>query len=639
MVTPVSRDGGAGRPKKVVLIGIDSMTLDLVKRFGGEGVLPNMTNLMARGVTTEAFASLPPGTAMNWNTIATGAHPGTHGTVAMWMHRPGRPLDELESGFFSYYCKAERIWQAAERAGKKPLLLKYTTSWPPTVNHGIQVEGFADPDWSALALAPRCMYGNRDLPQGFAFSAAPPPRALPMGFRVDLRPATGWQNIPDPTRPALEGFIRLTTTHGEVRPLYALILNSRGEGYDRVIISTSKNVQDALANIGVDEWSDWCRLEFITEEGRREGCVRYKLVALTPDAKDFRLYQSQVYPVTGWTVPPALAQDLTERIGPFQEIGGISWVYWWHWINAQEAAKLFIEELEYQIEWLSKAADYLMTTKKWDFFATQWHGIDHMDHSFLTALNPDHELHDLGTDVIRRTYELADQYIGEILKHTDEDTLIVLTSDHGHTEIVAPRWVDINGVLEKHGLLAYKNTVETEEPLETWGYTPVPKRKIDWSKTKAALIHDGYIYVNLKGREPHGIVEPEEYDQVVEQVVNIVEDIRVDGHPDRRLMQIVFRKEDAEVFGLHGELVGDVITFAKVRYRGGHHGNFHTSRAKIGSMRAMTVFAGPGIKRGVEREKAIHLIDLAPTIAAFWGIPTPRQAEGRVLRDLLDENE
>jgi predicted AlkP superfamily phosphohydrolase/phosphomutase len=122
-----------GTARKAVLIGLDSATRDLLRRFANEGRLPNLKGLMDRGVTTEALSSLPPATSTNWNTIATGAHAGTHGVVAMAIHKPGGRLDEMESAFFSHHCRAERIWEVAERVGKRPLLLKYTASWPPTV--------------------------------------------------------------------------------------------------------------------------------------------------------------------------------------------------------------------------------------------------------------------------------------------------------------------------------------------------------------------------------------------------------------------------------------------------------------------------------------------------------------------------
>jgi len=627
-----------GRVEKAVLIGLDSMTLDLLQRFGREGRLPNLQRLMERGVTTEAFSSPPPGTATNWPTIATGAHAGTHGVVAMSLHKPGGPLDKIESGFFSHHCRAERIWQAAERAGKRPLVLKYPTSWPPTVEKGIQVEGFADPDWNVLAIAPRCAYSTRKmygLPEGSHTVTAAPQRTMPMGFQVELRSASGWQNVPESLLDPLEATLPLTPTQAEPETLYALITSSQGEGYDRVIVAPSKNTQEALASLEVGQWSSWIRRQFQIGSKGQQGRFRYKLVALSSDAKDFLLFQSQIFPDLGWTVPESLADELVEKVGPFQELGGMNFPLWWRWITPQEAEELFLEEMEYQIHWLSEAARYLMANEKWDLLFTQWHGIDHMDHAFLSCLDPGHEWHDLGTRVIQKTYELADRYVGEILGQIDEDTLVVVTSDHGHAARVGS-WLDVNALLEQHGLLVYKE-LDAGIRLEDGGYGPPMMREIDWSRTKAAVMHSGFVYVNLKGREPHGIVEPgQEYEEVVEQVIDILEDARSPSFPDKRYAEVVLRKEDAEVLGLYGDLVGDVVFFAKVRFRGSHHGNFHSSRAKIGSLRAVTLFKGPGIQQGMLRQQAIHLVDIAPTMAVLLDIPTPRQSEGKILWDIME---
>lgn len=628
----------AGVAKKAVLIGLDSATIDLLQRFAAEGVLSHLRQLMESGVTTEAFSSLPPGTSINWNTIATGAHAGTHGVVAMSIHQPGGSLDEAESAFFSYHCRAERIWQAAERVGKKPLLLKYTTSWPPTTEKGIQVEGFSDPDWNVLAIAPRCAYSTRrmaGLPEGAHTVTAAPPRTMPMGFQVELQPALGWSNVPPSDLDALETTLPLTTTYGERQLLHALVIGTQSEGYDRVVVAASKNAEAALADFRVDEWSDWVKREFAAGTGRQEGWLRFKLIALSPDGSDFLLFQTQIFPTTGWTRPDSLAAELVEQVGPFQELGGMNFPLWWGWTSAEESEKLFVEEMEYQVDWLSKAAEYLMTHKEWDLLATQWHGIDHMDHSFLDCLDLDHELHELGTRVIRKTYELADRYVGEILKHIDDDTLVVVTSDHGHAARRGA-WLDVNALLEECGLLTFKDPAPSLR-LESGGYAPPTIRRIDWSGTKAAVVHDGYVYVNLRGREPHGIVEPgDEYGDVVEQVVDILEDARSPTFPDKRYCEVVLRKEEAEVLGLHGDMMGDVVFFAKVRLKGSHHGNFHASRADIGSLRAVTIFSGPGIKRGVQTQRAINLVDIAPTMAVLLGIPIPEHSEGTILWGIME---
>jgi arylsulfatase A-like enzyme len=67
-----------------------------------------------------------------------------------------------------------------------------------------------------------------------------------------------------------------------------------------------------------------------------------------------------------------------------------------------------------------------------------------------------------------------------------------------------------------------------------------------------------------------------------------------------------------------------------------HHPFLHSPKFDIGSMRAVTIFSGPGIRKGVEGTRPINLVDIAPTVAHALGIPPPAQTEGRVLRGIFE---
>jgi predicted AlkP superfamily phosphohydrolase/phosphomutase len=626
--------------QRALLIGLDSATLHLLDRYVAEGRCPNLGRLMERGYTTEAYPSLPPGTAMNWNTIVTGCHPGTHGVTAMSMHTMGDPLDEKTSGFFSYHCRAERLWEAAVRGGKLPILLRYTTSWPPTIEEGqgIQVEGFSDPDWNVLALAPRAMFSHEKLHEGISTCTSPPENVLGMAHRATPRAAQGWATLPESKQPLLEVELRITPTKAEPVALVGLFVDSVGEGYDRVALYTDRSAGEPLAELGVSEWSDWIALTFNLDGSPVQGRVRFRLLELAPDGTRFRLYQSQIFPDSGWTLPEGLGPDLVERFGPYQELGGLWCAYLWRWVTPGEAEQLYGDEMAYQIRWLGAVGKHLMAAHQWSLLCTQFHGIDHMDHMFLSCLDPGHRHHEVGSRIVARTYELADEYVGMLLDAVGEDAVVCVTSDHGHTEILGD-WLAVNDLLEQAGLLAY---AEPPAPAFAWrerpGYPATnTDRRIDWTKTKAALVQDGYVYVNLKGREPHGIVAPDEYESVRDAVVRLLEGAESPDHPGERFCQIVVKREDAECLGLWGPGVGDVIFFGKTSVIGSHHGNWPGGRGKYGGIPAVTIFAGPGIKRGVRRPHPIHLTDVAPTIAELAGIPRLRDAEGRVVWDVLEQ--
>ena len=619
---------------KAVLIGLDAATLDMIQKYSKKGALPNLTKLMKEGFTTEALCALPPATSVNWNTISTGAYAGTHGVTSMAMINPRGRLEEYTSGFSSRHCKVEHIWDVAERVGKKPILLKYTTSWPPTIKKGIQVGGYADPDCSIFAICPKTLYTDEynEIPWIFGGTKAPG-RKCALSFQVKFRLAKNWPDIPETKLTPLEAELQMAPIEGKPKRFYILVVNDKiGSGYNSVIISPTKSMKEKWGQIRVGEFSPWIRESFQTSGGEKEGIFRFKLYFLAPDASKIRLYQSMVFPPSGWTFPESLGPELTREIGPYQPIAGMPVPG--RWMERPQQADYFVDEFGYQGEWLSKAAQYLMSRYEWHLFMTQFHAIDLTNHSFFDCLKPEDPFHEKGSEMIEKAYMLSDAYVGEILKEVEDDALVMIVSDHGYIEH-QPGIIDINRLLAKHGLLFYKEKqVLIEDSMQTGAGTG-KAFVVDWTKTKA-FESGNFIWINLKGRQPNGIVDAKDYDSLCNEIVRIIESATPSGNPHDKYAQIVLRREDAEAFGLWGENVGDVIYFAKACFKGGHHGNFHTSRGRYGSMRAVTIIKGPGIRAGMINPKPINLVDIAPTMAYALSIPIPKNAEGRVLREIWE---
>ena len=640
--------------KKVVLIGLDAAVLGFFKELGKKGLLPNIQRAMNSGICMGAFSTPPPATSVNWNTIATGARAATHGVTAMSMHGAGAPLDKnYHSGFLSTNRRAETLWEAAERIGKKATLLKYPGSWPPTKKERIQVEGFGDPGWNMLAIAPRLCFANYELHDPKPLLTKPPARTLPESILTPIVPGKDWRNPPEESRSdLLEVKLSYLPRGGKEKCFYGLIVDSIGKGYDRVLIYADKGTEEPIASLGVGNWSQWITSRFQTEKGERKGIFRFKLMELSKTGDRFRLFTSQIFPKDGWTLPERLSSELIERVGPFQELTSVNGPYVVGWIDEQT----LLEETQYHTQWLARAAKYLLTNHEWDIFFTQLHIIDHMGHLFLGGMDPQCILYEPGreklcADMMTKTYQLADMFVGEILKNVDEETLVVITSDHGQIPIRTPG-LNSNELLVQHGLIRYR-----ENPVY-WVYPYVAKKstQIDWSRSKAYEACESFIYVNLKGREPCGIVEPgEEYEKVRNEIINI---LRAAKNPQTgdHLVAMALKREDAEPLGLYGEVVGDVIYLLDTessspmrkispRTEGGgfgftanHHGYLHSSgfEKDIFTERAVTVIKGPGILKGAERPRPIHLIDIAPTISYLMGWPTPKQSEGAILQDILE---
>src|SRR5919198_3643307 len=125
---------------KVVFIGIDSAIPSFVKKYFGLGKLPNMKKLVDEGAWGEIIPVFPTASPSNWSSISTGAWPKTHGVTDMVVHLPGTHLTEFRSGFYSDLCRAEQLWEAAEKYDNKVILSKFMCSWPPKIKRGIQLE-------------------------------------------------------------------------------------------------------------------------------------------------------------------------------------------------------------------------------------------------------------------------------------------------------------------------------------------------------------------------------------------------------------------------------------------------------------------------------------------------------------------
>ena len=160
---------------------------------------------------------------------------------------------------------------------------------------------------------------------------------------------------------------------------------------------------------------------------------------------------------------------------------------------------------------------------------------------------------------------------------------------------------------------------------------------IDWAKTRAYAAATTHIYINVKGRDPHGIVEPgEEYRNLQEEIIDCLYEYR-DPESGKRPVVLALKKEDARIIGVHGDWVGDVIYGISGDFGGQHSPQLPTAQYGIGDLRGLFALSGPNIRRGVELERTVWIQDLVPTICYLTGWPVPAQAEGAVIYQAMED--
>ena len=159
-------------------------------------------------------------------------------------------------------------------------------------------------------------------------------------------------------------------------------------------------------------------------------------------------------------------------------------------------------------------AKHLLTTKEWDFFMMVEMGVDRIHHGFWSYMDPTHRAYRKGNPfehAIRDYYRYVDREVGLILDLLPPDTVVLVVSDHGAKRLDGG--ICFNEWLIQQGYLTVKEYPDAP--------TPVGKVQIDWARTKAWGDggYYGRLFLNVKGREPEGVVEPAEYEQVRSELI------------------------------------------------------------------------------------------------------------------------
>ena len=146
-----------------------------------------------------------------------------------------------------------------------------------------------------------------------------------------------------------------------------------------------------------------------------------------------------------------------------------------------------------------------------------------------------------------------------------------------------------------------------------------------------------YVYINLKGRDPEGIVDPSDYEKVQQQIIDAFYTY-VDPVTGKRPIALALTKKDARVIGLHGDMIGDVV-YATYPWFGNQQHGPHLSTAEygIGKVKPLLIMSGPGIKQGDRLERTAWLTDLVPTICYLMDWPLPQQVEGAVIYQAFED--
>ena len=373
--------------------------------------------------------------------------------------------------------------------------------------------------------------------------------------------------------------------------------------------------------------------------------------------------------------PQALHRDIERLIGriPFADFQEVTIGPGWH----ETALARLLEGIERR----AALAEWLLARERWDALMVVFGESDTVAHHFWRFHDPHSPrfAESAFGDAIRRVYEALDAAVGRLVAAAPADTTIAVVSDHGSGG-AGDRVVHLNRRLSECGLLEFR-TPSARGRVAGWMRSaalrvvppavqgPLLRRLpaaagrlegmhrfagIDWGQTTAyseELDYHPSIWLNLRGREPEGTVEPAAYETTRERVAEALHEWKDDS--GRPIVERVWRREElyagpfverapdlvlelAAIDGYSASCLRSAGSGPAVRRLGIEEHGGGKGRGMNGTHRPDGVFvlAGGGVRAAGELPAA-SIVDVLPTLLALAGMPVPEGLDGRAIAAAL----
>ena len=209
-------------------------------------------------------------------------------------------------------------------------------------------------------------------------------------------------------------------------------------------------------------------------------------------------------------------------------------------------------------KWLADAATSLFSLGDWDLFFMHSHPPDWTYHVIMNEMDPvtgsGESMRAAAWDAHLKIYQSQDRMVGRIVEAAGDDALIVLVSDHG--AVADGPMFNPHDALAAAGLTVVNKEQNPEVKnleVETLShYVGLSAFRPDMSRSKATAQRSCHIYINLKGRDPDGIVEAKDYELVQQEIIEALITY-VDPRTGKRPVALALAKKDARLLGLYGD--------------------------------------------------------------------------------------
>jgi predicted AlkP superfamily phosphohydrolase/phosphomutase len=600
------------RVRKAIFLGLDGLDPRIAERFMAEGKMPNLSRLKQQGGFRRLRTTFPALSPVAWSTFATGVNPARH-NIFDFLNRDLRSyLPELSS---SKVRPPRKFWKIGRyripldrpsselRRKSKPFwkilgehhvgctILRVPISFPPEKFNGRLLSAMCTPDLKGTQ-------GSFSL-----FTTRRETTEYTGGARFIL------ERVGDRLEGAIEGPEDLFTEGGG--PLRVPFRIHPGED------SATLRVQGKTYRLRRGEYSDWAPLTFRTPLGfKAHGMVRFLVTETGPE---FAMYTTPVNidprrPALPISHPGYYAVYLAKLMGSFATLGMAEDT--WALNEGVIDRKAFLDQT-----WLIHAEresmflNALERTKR-GVVACVFDATDRVQHMFHGCENTIEEL-----------YRRADDLVGKTLPYVDDRTALFVLSDHGFASF--RRGVNLNTWLLRNGYLALENGAGEGGPCF---------QGVDWTRTKAYALGLSGVYLNVKGRESSGIIEPGEAAALEKELARKLSGLRDEEGGGATAIREAYATR-ALYKGPYLDAAPDLI----IGYADGYRTSWDAATGKVGP-RVMEdnlkAWCGdhcidpplvPGVlfsNRPIDAEDP-GIEDMAPTALELFGIPRPGWMEGK----------
>lgn len=615
--------------KRVVVVGLDGLDPKRVRRLLEAGKLPNLQKLQQQGTFSELGSTLPPISPVAWSTFMTGVNPGKH-NIFDFLNRDLRTyLPELSSAKVTdakinpflamlglggspvrMLRKSQPFWKLLGDHGVFSTILRVPITFPPERFHGLSLSAMCTPDLRGTQ-GTFTFYATNFTQQRETTGGLQIP-VTRVGNKIETR-------LPGP--PNLPGKLPL-----DLEVSLTLEIDSAKQ---RVKLKAGTET----VQLEVGKYSPWVRLSFKAGAfSKVHGICRFRIESLEPH---FRMYVTPVNidperPALPIAHPLYYSIYLAKLHDSFATLGLAedTWA-----LNSDSIDEEVFLEQAYSIhdERERMFFDALKRTRR-GLCACVFDASDRIQHMFHRHDLPDHPAN-AGRDVATHAHAIDDMYVkmdnlvGRVLDEIDDNTFLVVLSDHGFCDF--SRGVNLNSWLKDNGFLTLDEKSAPGDYLAG----------IDWSKTKAYAFGLSGIYINQQGRESKGIVPAAEVAAVkaaISEKLSQLQDVS-------RKQPAISRVYDTarEYSGPYANSGPDLIVGYHRGYRaswetavGRSDGDVITDNPKPWSGdHCVDPTLVPGVLFTNKKLLAENpsIVDLAPTILKLFGVPVPTYMDGRSL--------